>query len=76
MREGEKSLGLAPLSRDETHEEILQMLSGQQRGRLLDVPTGTGVLADRLQKMGFDVSCCDIKPSFFAARDLRSSSAT
>ena len=70
MAKGEKSLGLIPLSRNEIYDKILQMLSGEQRGRLLDVPTGTGVLADRLQKMGFDVSCCDIQPSFFAAKDL------
>jgi SAM-dependent methyltransferase len=70
MGDAEKSLGLIPLSRNEIYEKILQMLSGEQKGRLLDVPTGTGVLADRLQKMGFEVSCCDIQPSFFAAKDL------
>ena len=70
MGGGEKSLGLVPLSRDEIYEKIFQMLLTQQRGRLLDVPTGTGALADRLQKIGFDVSCCDIQPSFFAARNL------
>jgi 2-polyprenyl-3-methyl-5-hydroxy-6-metoxy-1,4-benzoquinol methylase len=70
MGGGEKSLGLIPLSRDEIYEKIIGMLSEQERGRLLDVPTGTGVLADRLHKMGFDVSCCDIQPSFFAAKDL------
>lgn len=70
MENGEKSLGLIPLSRNEIYEKILQMLSEQRGGRLLDVATGTGVLADRLQKMGFEVSCCDIQPSFFAAEDL------
>jgi len=46
------------------------MLSMEENGKLLDVPTGTGSLASRLQKMGFAVSCCDIQPSFFAAEDL------
>jgi SAM-dependent methyltransferase len=70
MEDGENTLGLIPLSRDEIYEKILHMLSEQGRGRLLDIPTGTGVLADRLHKMGFEVFCCDIKPSFFAAKDL------
>jgi 2-polyprenyl-3-methyl-5-hydroxy-6-metoxy-1,4-benzoquinol methylase len=70
MDGGEKSLGLISLSRDEIYDKIIGMLLEQERGRLLDVPTGTGVLADRLQKMGFNVSCCDINPSFFAAKDL------
>lgn len=70
MEDGERTLGLIPLSRNEIYEKILHMLSEQRRGRLLDIPTGTGVLADRLHKMGFEVFCCDINPSFFAAKDL------
>lgn len=70
MEDGENTLGLIPLSRNEIYEKILHMLSEQRRGRLLDIPTGTGVLADRLHKMGFEVFCCDINPSFFAAKDL------
>jgi len=42
----------------------------EPRGRVLDVPTGTGILADRLRKMGFEVSCCDINPSYFSISDL------
>ena len=65
-----KSLGLVPYTRSEIHEKIVRMLSGEKRGKVLDVPTGAGALADRLQKAGFDVSCCDIQPDFFAASDL------
>jgi SAM-dependent methyltransferase len=65
-----KSLGLVPYTRNEIHEKVVQMLSGEKRGKVLDVPAGAGALAERLQKMGFDVSCCDIQPDFFAARDL------
>lgn len=68
---GEKTPSrLIPLTRKEVHEKVGQMLSVEEKGKLLDVPTGTGSLASRLQKMGFDVSCCDIQPSFFAAEDL------
>jgi 2-polyprenyl-3-methyl-5-hydroxy-6-metoxy-1,4-benzoquinol methylase len=66
----EISSRLIPLTRKEVHEKVVQMLSMEEKGKLLDVPTGTGSLASRLQKMGFAVSCCDIQPSFFAAEDL------
>jgi SAM-dependent methyltransferase len=47
------------------------MMGKAPRGKVLDVPTGTGILADRLRKMGFEVSCCDINPSFFSVPDLK-----
>jgi len=70
--EGErKSPGLVPFTRKEVHEKIVELLAAEKRGKLLDVPAGSGALAGRLQRMGFDVSCCDIEPSLFAARDLK-----
>ena len=66
----EISSRLIPLTRKEVHEKVVQILSMEEKGKLLDVPTGTGSLASRLQKMGFAVSCCDIQPSFFAAEGL------
>lgn len=65
------SYGAVPLARDEIHEKIIELLNQQKRGRLLDVPTGTGILASRLQQMGFEVSCCDINPSYFSVPDLK-----
>jgi len=67
----EWSFGPIPLSRNEIHEKVVEMMNQEPRGRLLDVPTGTGILADRLRKMGFEVSCCDISPSFFSIPDLK-----
>ncbi len=63
--------GAIPLARDEIHEKIIKMMKQETRGKALNVPTGTGVLADRLRKMGFEVSCCDINPSFFSVPDLK-----
>jgi len=63
--------GMVPLSRDEIHDRVIEMIGREPRGKLLDVPTGTGVLAHRLKEMGFDVSCCDINPSYFSAPDLK-----
>ena len=55
------------LARDETHDWVAEALSKERRGRLLDAPAGTGALGLRLQKLGFDVSCCDINPLPFSA---------
>jgi ubiquinone/menaquinone biosynthesis C-methylase UbiE len=62
--------GAVPLSRDEIHDKVIEMIEKEPRGKVLDVPTGTGILADRLRKMGFEVSCCDIDPSYFSVSDL------
>jgi SAM-dependent methyltransferase len=64
------SYGAIPLARNETHDKVVDMMNREGRGRVLDVPTGTGTLAGRLNKMGFEVSCCDINPSYFSIPDL------
>jgi ubiquinone/menaquinone biosynthesis C-methylase UbiE len=43
----------------------------EPRGNVLDVLTGTGVLADRLRKIGVEVSCCDINPSYFSVPEKK-----
>lgn len=63
--------GAIPFARDETHDKVIEMFGKEPRGKVLDVPTGTGILADRLRKMGFEVSCCDINPSYFSVPDLK-----
>jgi ubiquinone/menaquinone biosynthesis C-methylase UbiE len=63
--------GAVPLARDEIHDKVIEMMDEEPRGKVLDVPTGTGILADRLRKMGFEVSCCDINPSYFSIPDLK-----
>jgi SAM-dependent methyltransferase len=62
--------GAVPLSRGEIHDKVVKMMDQEPRGKALDVPTGTGVLADRLRRMGFEVSCCDIDPSYYSVSDL------
>jgi len=62
--------GAVALSRNETHDRVVEMMSGEARGRVLDVPTGTGVLAGRLREMGFDLRCCDIHPDYFSVPGL------
>jgi SAM-dependent methyltransferase len=62
--------GAVPLARDEIHDKVIELMGKESRGRVLDVPTGTGILADRLRKMGFELSCCDINASYFSISDL------
>ena len=64
------SHGAVPLAREETHDKVVEMMEKEPKGKVLDVPTGTGVLAGRLKKNGFDVSCCDINPAYFSIPDL------
>ena len=64
------SHGAVPLARMETHDRVFEMMEKEPRGRVLDVPTGTGVLAGRLKRIGFEVSCCDINSSYFSIPDL------
>ena len=64
------SHGAVPLARNETHDKIVGMMEKEPRGKVLDVPTGTGVLAGRLRGMGFQISCCDINSTYFSVPDL------
>ena len=40
--------GSDPVARDETHGKVIEMRDKESRGKVLDVPTGTGISADRL----------------------------
>jgi SAM-dependent methyltransferase len=58
------------LAREETHDWMIDGLSKERKGFLLDVPAGTGSLASRLKKLGFSASCCHIHPSLFSVHDV------
>lgn len=44
--------GAVPLARDEIHDEVIEMTDKEPRGKVLDVPTGAGILAEWLRKTG------------------------
>ena len=67
----ELAKGLVPFARRETHDRVIHMMTQEPLGSVLDVPTGSGVLANRLREGGFQVSCCDINPSHFRVSDLK-----
>ena len=60
-----------PLARDEIHNKAIEMLDKEPWKKGLDVPTGKGILGDRVRKMGFEVSCCEINASYFSVPDLK-----
>ena len=59
-----------PFARRETHHRVVEMMSGEPKGAVLDVPAGSGALAIRLRETGHKVWCCDINPSHFRVHDL------
>jgi SAM-dependent methyltransferase len=61
---------ISPLARNGVHERVIAYLADKPRGRILDVPTGRGALARSLHEEGFIVSCCDIEPGQFLAKEL------
>lgn len=53
------------------YDRVGKILKSENGGKLLDVPAGEGALAVRLQRMGFDVFCCDLYPQIFRVPDLQ-----
>jgi 2-polyprenyl-3-methyl-5-hydroxy-6-metoxy-1,4-benzoquinol methylase len=70
-----------PLTRNEIHNKVIEMLNKEPRKKGLDVSTGIGSFGDRVRKAGFVVSGCDINPLLFSHprfknRDWRSESTS
>ena len=61
---------LVPLARKGTHERVLEIIGKEEKGKVLDVPAGTGALSHKLKEMGFDVYCCDINEDHFELTKL------
>lgn len=55
----------APLAHQAVHDTVVNILRQVPKGKLLDVPAGTGALASRLIQAGFEVVCCDLYPEIF-----------
>jgi len=62
--------GFVNLARTGTHEKIIRFLQKHKKGKLLDVPTGTGILSAKLSGLGFQCSCCDINADGFKADNI------
>ncbi len=66
----QESNELIALSRDGTHEKIVTYLQDEERGKVLDIPSGTGALSVKLKESGFECYCCDINPENFGAQGV------
>ena len=53
------------IAHEAIHETVQEILKGETRGTILDIPAGQGALAHRLQSVGFTVSCADLYPQIF-----------
>jgi len=62
--------GPIPLARRGTHGKVLEIIGNENRGKVLDLPAGTGALSHKLKEMGFDVHCCDINEDHFKLTEL------
>jgi ubiquinone/menaquinone biosynthesis C-methylase UbiE len=60
----------APLAHQAVHDTVVNILQHFPKGKLLDVPAGTGALAARLIRAGFDVACCDLYPEIFRLNEV------
>ncbi len=53
------------------HDKVIELLSNEKPGKVLDVPASEGILAQRIQKLGHDVRCGDIDLSRLKATTVR-----
>lgn len=53
------------------HDRVVEIFkSFGYRGRLLDVPAGTGAISQKLKEAGFSVVAADINPHFFSVQGI------
>ena len=58
------------MAHEAIHETVENILRDAKRGKLLDVPSGSGALAARLKTLGFEPYCCDLYPTIFKQPDV------
>jgi 2-polyprenyl-3-methyl-5-hydroxy-6-metoxy-1,4-benzoquinol methylase len=56
---------------NELHDIVLNILSNQKKGKLLDAGAGSGKLSKRIKKLGYDVRACDVDPQNFHLNDIK-----
>ncbi len=62
---------VAPKARTIIHEVIVNWLSNQPRGTILDAPAGYGHLSMKLDELGFQVTCGEIEPEIFRLKNIK-----
>lgn len=62
-----REIGIPQRSRAGSLEAVLEVADGLERGRALDAPSGPGLLAEALARLGFRVTAGDMDAAAFAA---------
>jgi SAM-dependent methyltransferase len=63
--------GITPKGRGSVYKTVLDWFSTSKRGKVLDAPTGHGIVGMFLKKMGYEVTCGEIDPDIFQVQDLK-----
>ena len=61
---------VVPKARDSIHKVIIDWLSTQPKGKLLDAPAGYGHLSMKLKELGYEVVCGEIEPEIFKVKEI------
>lgn len=61
---------VVPKARGSIHKVIIDWLSTQPKGKLLDAPAGYGHLSMKLKELGYEVVCGEIEPEIFKAKNI------
>ena len=54
----------------EIHDRVVELLRESEPQKVLDVPTGEGALANRIEELGLEVVCADLYPELFKAANI------
>jgi len=54
-----------------TRDVVLELLSEEKKGRVLDAGAGPGILSRMLSEAGFQVAACDINPGGFQVEGVK-----
>jgi len=65
------NVGIKPKTRGSVYKTVIEWFSNQKRGKVLDAPTGFGLVSMFLKNMGFEVTCGEIEPEIFQVPDLK-----
>jgi 2-polyprenyl-3-methyl-5-hydroxy-6-metoxy-1,4-benzoquinol methylase len=64
-----------PITRQSSHDKVVQIIKGFAPGDILDAQCGQGALAERLREEGFNVRCCDIDLDLMKAQGFENKQA-
>lgn len=70
MIEVQEKQEMVCLAREGTHEKVIQFLKNEKRGKILDAPTGSGILSSKLKELDFECYGCDINADGFKAQGI------